>query len=166
MLNLDSTWSQLSFEVYNMHIAQNLNFWISRQFLTPKISNFQILSYRNVMYLKRKLRTCRIQIQEEKVGFIWKNWIFFHFCEFRVKIPLEDYNLSFPPILTKFAPEVYFCISWKPMGSDFGKVAKKVPFLAQNCQKVPESGNSLVLGLKSGNSCWKYVFVFPDSLRG
>ena len=79
MLNLDSTWSQLSFEVYNMHIAQNLNFWISRQFLTPKISNFQILSYRNVMYLKRKLRTCRIQIQEEKVGFFWKNWIFFRF---------------------------------------------------------------------------------------
>ena len=79
VLNLDSTWSQLSFEVYNMHIAQNLNFWISRQFLTPKISNFQILSYRNVMYLKRKLRTCRIQIQEEKVVFFWKKWIFFRF---------------------------------------------------------------------------------------
>ena len=31
------------------------------------------------MYLKRKLRTCRIQIQEEKVGFSWKNWIFFRF---------------------------------------------------------------------------------------
>ena len=69
-----------------MHIAQNLNFWISRQFLTPKISDFQILSYRKVMYLKRKLRTCRIQIQEEKVGFFWKNWISFYFCEFRVKI--------------------------------------------------------------------------------
>ena len=79
MLNLDSTWSQLSFEVYNIHIAQNLNFWISRQFLTPKISNFQILSYRNVMYLKRKLRTCRIQIQQEKVIFFWKKWIFFWF---------------------------------------------------------------------------------------
>ena len=40
-----------------------------------KFNNFQFLSYRNVIYLKRKLRTCRIQNQAEKVWFDWKkNW--------------------------------------------------------------------------------------------
>ena len=86
MLNPNSTLFQLSFEVYNVSVVQKLKFLGFRQFLTQKVSNFQIFSYRNVMYLKRKLRTCRIQIQEEKVWFLWKKWIFFYFSEFRVKI--------------------------------------------------------------------------------
>ena len=42
-------------------------------FSSQKRSKFEILSYKWVMYLKRKLRLCTIQIQQEKVRFIAKN---------------------------------------------------------------------------------------------
>ena len=38
------------------------------------------------MYLKRKLRTCTIQIQQEKVPFITKKDIFFNFFNFRIMV--------------------------------------------------------------------------------
>ena len=38
-----------------------------RYLYRAKFENFQFLSYRYVIYLKRKLRTCRIQNQAEKV---------------------------------------------------------------------------------------------------
>ena len=38
-----------------------------RHLYRAKFENFQFLSYRYVIYLKRKLRTCRIQNQAEKV---------------------------------------------------------------------------------------------------
>ena len=44
-----------------------------------KLSKFQILSYRRVMYLKRNLRTCIIKVQQEKVRFPAKNYAFFQF---------------------------------------------------------------------------------------
>ena len=59
-LNLNSTCSQLSFEVHNVSVAQNLkirNFWGQKLAGNWKI---QILSYMHVIYLKRKLRSCRI----------------------------------------------------------------------------------------------------------
>ena len=59
-LNLNSTCSQLSFEVHNVSVAQNLkirNFWGQKLAGNSKI---QILSYMHVIYLKRKLRSCRI----------------------------------------------------------------------------------------------------------
>ena len=40
---------------------------IDNKFHRQKIKIFQFLSYKNVMYLKRKLRTCTIQILLEKV---------------------------------------------------------------------------------------------------
>ena len=44
-------------------------------FYKAKFKNFQFLSYRNVLYLKRKLRTCTIQNQAEKVWFDWEKLI-------------------------------------------------------------------------------------------
>ena len=38
-----------------------------RHLYRAKFENFQFMSYRYVIYLKRKLRTCRIQNQAEKV---------------------------------------------------------------------------------------------------
>ena len=59
-LNLNSKCSQLSFEVHKVSVAQNLkirNFWGQKLAGNSKI---QILSYMHVIYLKRKLRSCRI----------------------------------------------------------------------------------------------------------
>ena len=55
-LNMNSTCSQLSFEVYKVSVAQNLKFRIFLGQNSLKFSKFQILSYRNVIYLKRKLK--------------------------------------------------------------------------------------------------------------
>ena len=55
-LNMNSTCSQLSFEVYKVSVAQNLKFRIFLGWNSLKFSKFQILSYRNVIYLKRKLK--------------------------------------------------------------------------------------------------------------
>ena len=55
-LNMNSTCSQLSFEVYKVSVAQNLKFRIFQGQKSLKFSKFQILSYRNVIYLKRKLK--------------------------------------------------------------------------------------------------------------
>ena len=46
-------------------------------FPSQKRLKFQILSYRSVIYLKRKLRTCTIIIQPEKVGFLEEKKFFF-----------------------------------------------------------------------------------------
>ena len=55
-LNLNSTCSQLSFEVHNVSVAQNLKiriFWGQKLAGNSKI---QILSCMHVIYLKRKMR--------------------------------------------------------------------------------------------------------------
>ena len=54
------------------------------KFSRKKKSKLKILSYINVIYLKRKLRTCTIQIQVEKVQFPAKTNIFSDFFNFRV----------------------------------------------------------------------------------
>ena len=69
-LNMNSTCSQLSFEVYKVSVAQNLKFRIFQGQKSLKFSKFQILSYRNVIYLKRKLKLCRIRIHNKKIGFV------------------------------------------------------------------------------------------------
>ena len=51
-----------------------------------KKEKFQILTYKSIIYLKRKLRTCTIQIQQEKVQFFTEKNIFFNFFNFRVMV--------------------------------------------------------------------------------
>ena len=52
------------------------------KFSSKKRSKFQILGYRSVIYLKRKLRTYTIKIQPEKVRFLAKKVFFFRFFDF------------------------------------------------------------------------------------
>ena len=56
----------------------------AEKFSRKKGQNFKILSYRNNIYLKRKLRTCAIQIHQEKYNFLEKIIFFFNFFDFRV----------------------------------------------------------------------------------
>ena len=52
-------------------------------------------------------------------------------------------NLSFHPILTKFAPEVYFCIWRKDTGSDFWIMQYLTPFWPGNGAKWGKMGSNL-----------------------
>ena len=45
---------------------------IDKNFLAKKNENLKFFCKTYVIYIKRKLRTCRIQIQEEKVWFMFK----------------------------------------------------------------------------------------------
>ena len=59
-----------------------------------------LLSYRSVIYLKRKLRTCTIMIQPEKVGFLEKKEIFFRFFNFSANArgPPKNFDVQFSKI--------------------------------------------------------------------
>ena len=72
-------------------------------FSSQKRPKFQILSYRSVIYLKRKLRTCTIMIQPEKVGFLEKKEIFFRFFNFSANArgPPKNFDVQFSKIFKK-----------------------------------------------------------------
>ena len=55
---------------------------IDRNFLAEKNENLKFFCKTYVIYIKRKLRTCRIQIQEEKVWFLFKKDKKIYFFEF------------------------------------------------------------------------------------
>ena len=46
----------------------------------------EILSFYGAMHLKWKLRTCTIQIELEKIGFVSKNFFFSIFSDFRLML--------------------------------------------------------------------------------
>ena len=66
-------------------IGPGMKLVIAENFSAKKNENLKFFCKTYVIYIKRKLRTCRIQIQEEKVGFFWKNWIFSIFANFASK---------------------------------------------------------------------------------
>merc|ERR1712020_58302 len=72
-------------------------------FPSQKRSKFQILSYRSVIYLKRKLRTCTIIIQPEKVGSLEEKNFFFRFFNFspNARGPPKNFDVQFSEILKK-----------------------------------------------------------------
>ena len=61
---------------------------ISINIIVEKFKIFKILSFKGVMHLKWKLRTCTIQIELEKEGFISKKQKNSKFSDFRLR--LED----------------------------------------------------------------------------
>ena len=70
-LALKTTWKAI------LNIFRSLSLvargWqISIDIIVEKFKIFKILSFKGVMHLKWKLRTCTIQIELEKVGFISK----------------------------------------------------------------------------------------------
>ena len=57
----------------------------SRQFFQAKNPKFSILSYKHVIYLKWKLKLCRIQIHNEKIWFDSRKFKKIHFSDFCLK---------------------------------------------------------------------------------
>ena len=74
-----------------------------RHLYRAKFEHIQFLSYRNVIYLKRKLRTCRIQNQAEKIWFdrkkIDQNQNFLFLTQNRGQLGVFD--VQFPRMLKK-----------------------------------------------------------------
>ena len=90
-------------------------------FSSQKRSKFQILSYKSVLYLKRKLRTCTMQIQLKKVIFIAKKEIFFRFSDFSPKArgPLKIFDVQFSDIFKKKFQKL---VLWDLSGIERNKV--------------------------------------------
>ena len=96
------TWSQINILIFGFPKTPKTAFYVlyfcryklsnvegqKSNFSSQKRSKFQILSNKSVMYLKRKLRTCTIKIQPEKVIFLPKKYFFFDFSIFYLR--LED----------------------------------------------------------------------------
>ena len=90
-------------------------------FSSQKRPKFQILSYRSHIYLKRKLRTCTIKIQPEKVGFLAKNQIFFRFFNFspNARGPPKIFDVQFCEI---FKNKFQKWLLWDLSGIERNKV--------------------------------------------
>jgi hypothetical protein len=69
----------------------------NENFQAKKELNFQILTYRRVIYLKKKLRTCTIQIQPEKIKKNCKKSYFFYFILFsgHARGALKNFDIQF-----------------------------------------------------------------------
>ena len=67
------------------------------KFSGQKWLKFQILSYRRVIYLKRKLRTYTKQIQPEKIRIFANQRIFFNFFDFsrHARGPPKNFDVQF-----------------------------------------------------------------------
>ena len=90
------TWSQINILIFGFPKTPKTAFYVlyfcryelsnvegrKSNFSSQKRSKFQILSNISVIYLKWKLRTCTRKIQPEKVRFLAKNLVIFHFSIF------------------------------------------------------------------------------------
>ena len=65
-----------------------------RQFFQAKNPKFSIFSYKHVMYLKWKLKLCRFQIDNKKLGFDCRKWEKIHFSNFCLKIEGDQVYLG------------------------------------------------------------------------
>ena len=60
--------------------GQGMKLIMNGKSIAKKMKILKILSKTHVMYLKRKPKTCKNQIQVEKVWFFWKNQFFRLWC--------------------------------------------------------------------------------------
>ena len=107
-MNLYCTCSKLSFDVYNSHI-----------------SKFKIFWYMRVIYIKRKLRTCTIQIQREKVWFFPKKKFFLIFSIFFSKggtLWCRNRQKRFFPFFKNFKNKTQKWLSWDHSNINRNKV--------------------------------------------
>ena len=70
-LGLKTTWKAI-LNIFRSLCLVTRGRQISINFIVEKFKIFKVLSFKGVMHLKWKLRTCRIQIEHEKVGFVSK----------------------------------------------------------------------------------------------
>ena len=103
--------------------------WLSKdhgkkwKFSCKNMSKFKIFWYMRVIYIKRKLRTCTIQIQKEKVWFFpkifcfWYSWFFSKgtlWCRYRQK--------NFFPFFKNFKNKTQKWLSWDHSNINRNKV--------------------------------------------
>ena len=96
---------------------------ISIDILVEKFKIFKILSFKGVMHLKWKLRTCTIQIELEKVGFIskkTKNFKIFRFSP-NARGPPKIFDVNFFQFFEKQTPKLAF---WDLANMERNKVRK------------------------------------------
>ena len=87
-----------------------------------KIENFW---YMRVIYIKRKLRTCTIQIQKEKVWFFTKKKNFFHIFDFFSKggtLWCRNCQKKFFPFFKNFKNKTQKWLSWDHSNINRNKV--------------------------------------------
>ena len=110
-------------------------------FSSQKWSKFQILSYRCVIYLKRKLRTCTIKIQlESKISH--KKIDFLRFFDFspNARGPLKIFDIQFSEIFKK---KILKWLVWDLSGMKRNKVknfGKSRPIPAETPECFVSSG--------------------------
>ena len=96
---------------------------ISIDIIVEKFKIFKILSFKGVMHLKWKLRTCTIQIELEKVGFIskkTKNFKIFRFSP-NARGPPKIFDVNFFQFFEKQTPKLAF---WDLANMERNKVRK------------------------------------------
>ena len=96
---------------------------ISIDIILEKFKIFKILSFKGVMHLKWKLRTCTIQIELEKVGFIskkTKNFKIFRFSP-NARGPPKIFDVNFFQFFEKQTPKLAF---WDLANMERNKVRK------------------------------------------
>ena len=121
-LALKTTWKAI------LNIFRSLSLVArGRQFsidiIVEKFKIFKILSFKGVMHLKWKLRTCTIQIELEKVGFIskkTKNFKIFRFSP-KARGPPKIFDVKFFQFFEKQTPKLAF---WDLANMERNKVRK------------------------------------------
>ena len=96
---------------------------ISIDIIVEKFKIFKILSFKGVMHLKWKLRTCTIQIELEKVGFISKKTKKFKIFRFspNARGPPKIFDVNFFQFFEKQTPKLAF---WDLANMERNKVRK------------------------------------------
>ena len=88
------------------------------------MSKFKIFWYMRVIYIKRKLRTCTIQIQKEKVWFFCKKSSFFEIFDFfqRGTLWCRNYQKKFFLFFKNFKNKPQKWLSWDHSNTNRNKV--------------------------------------------
>ena len=139
------------------------------------MSKSKIFWYMKVIYIKRKLRTCTIQIQKEKVWFYAKKKDFFQIFNFFSKggtLWCQNHQKKFFPFFKNFRNKPQKWLSWNHSNINRNKVMsfgcrssypaeKARPFMVIRAVIPPPSPPWIGLNLKSLNLLnknWTFIF--------
>ena len=114
----------LSLPLYYRPIRLSKDHGEKWKFLCKTLSNFKIFWYIRVICIKRKLRTCTIQIQKEKVWFFEKKYFFWNFWFFSKGGTLwwRNRRKNFFPFFKNFENKPQKWLSWDHSNINRNKV--------------------------------------------
>ena len=100
--------------------------------IVEKFKISKILSFNGAMHLKWKLRTCTIQIELEKIGFVSKKDIFFDFFRFppNARGPPKIFDVYIFQFFEKQTPKLAFLDLANIERNKVRKFGKRSPDLA------------------------------------